>query len=60
MRTSNVMNITLRRLHRLSRQDLGWSYNGRYIEKAEECLTRLQATAMQFISDRIGQLDSVS
>ncbi|WP_407252064.1 plasmid replication initiator TrfA [Klebsiella pneumoniae] len=41
-------------------QDLGWSYNGRYIEKAEECLTRLQATAMQFISDRIGQLDSVS
>ncbi len=38
---------------------LVWSYNGRYIEKAEECLTRLQATAMQFISDRIGQLDSV-
>lgn len=41
-------------------QDLGWSYNGRYIEKAEECLTRLQATAMQFISDRVGQLESVS
>lgn len=41
-------------------KDLGWSYNGRYIEKAEECLTRLQATAMQFISDRIGQLESVS
>lgn len=40
--------------------DLGWSYNGRYIEKAEDCLTRLQATAMQFISDRIGQLESVS
>ncbi|CUU96852.1 TrfA protein [Salmonella enterica subsp. enterica serovar 4,[5],12:i:-] len=41
-------------------QDLGWSYNGRYIEKAEECLTRLQATAMQFISERVGQLESVS
>ncbi|WP_433913989.1 plasmid replication initiator TrfA [Escherichia coli] len=41
-------------------QDLGWSYNGRYISKAEECLTRLQATAMQFISDRVGQLESVS
>lgn len=31
-----------------------------YIEKAEECLTRLQATAMQFISERVGQLESVS
>ncbi|EBF6817097.1 TrfA protein [Salmonella enterica subsp. enterica serovar Saintpaul] len=41
-------------------QDLGWSYNGRYIEKAEECLTRLQATAMQFISERVGQLESIS
>lgn len=41
-------------------QDLAWSYNGRYIEKAEECLTRLQATAMQFISDRVGHLESVS
>ena len=30
--------------------DLGWSINGRYYKKAEECLTRLQASAMQFSS----------
>jgi len=41
-------------------KDLGWAINGRYYAKAEECLTRLQATALQFISDRIGQLDSIS
>ncbi|WP_042805316.1 plasmid replication initiator TrfA, partial [Xanthomonas citri] len=41
-------------------QDLGWSINGRYYDKAEECLSRLQATAMAFSSDRIGQLESVS
>ncbi|KGK67416.1 plasmid replication initiator TrfA [Xanthomonas citri] len=41
-------------------QDLGWSINGRYYTKAEECLTRLQASAMQFSSKRIGRLESVS
>ncbi|ECZ2944958.1 transcriptional regulator [Salmonella enterica] len=41
-------------------QDLGWSINGRYYTKAEECLSRLQATAMAFTSDRIGHLESVS
>lgn len=41
-------------------QDLGWSHNGRYYDKAEECLTRLQAGAMQFTSPRIGRLESVS
>ena len=40
--------------------DLGWPINGRYYAKAEECLTRLQATAMQFSSGRIGRLESVS
>ncbi|EHU2785828.1 replication initiator protein A, partial [Acinetobacter baumannii] len=41
-------------------QDLGWSINGRYYTKAEECLSRLQATAMGFTSDRVGHLESVS
>lgn len=41
-------------------QDLGWSINGRYYEKAEECLSRLQASAMQFSSKRIGRLESLS
>jgi hypothetical protein len=40
--------------------DLGWPINGRYYDNAEECLTRLQATAMQFSSGRIGRLESVS
>lgn len=40
--------------------DLGWPINGRYYDKAEECLTRLQATAMQFSSARIGRLESIS
>jgi hypothetical protein len=40
--------------------DLGWPINGRYYDKAEECLTRLQATAMQFSSGRIGRLESIS
>jgi hypothetical protein len=30
------------------------------LHKAEECLTRLQASAMQFSSQRIGRLESVS
>jgi len=41
-------------------QDLGWSINGRYYKKAEECLSRLQASAMQFSSKRIGRLESLS
>jgi len=41
-------------------QDLGWPINGQYYAKAEECLTRLQASAMQFSSKRIGRLESVS
>ena len=38
----------------------GWSINGRYYDKIEACLSRLQATAMQFSSSRIGRLESVS
>lgn len=41
-------------------KDLGWSINGRYYKKAEECLSRLQASAMQFESKRIGRLESLS
>jgi len=41
-------------------QDLDWSINSRYYAKAEECLTRLQASAMQFSSKRIGRLESLS
>lgn len=41
-------------------QNLGWSINGRYYTKAEECLSRLQASAMQFSSKRIGRLESLS
>jgi len=41
--------------------DLGWSINGRYYDKAEDCLTRLQATALKFTSNRIGGVvDSLS
>ncbi|MFT2112525.1 plasmid replication initiator TrfA [Marinomonas sp. 2405UD68-3] len=41
-------------------KDLGWSINGRYYKKAEECLLRLQASAMQFESKRVGRLESLS
>ena len=41
-------------------KDLDWSINGRYYDKVESCLSRLQATAMQFSSSRVGQLESVS
>lgn len=41
-------------------KDMGWPINGRYYAKAEECLTRLQASAMQFVSQRIGRLESLS
>lgn len=40
--------------------DLGWHLNGRYYDRAEACLTRLQATAIQFSSSRLGRLESVS
>lgn len=40
--------------------DLGWSINGRYYKQAEACLSRLQASAMQFVSQRLGRLESVS
>jgi hypothetical protein len=41
-------------------KDIGWSINGRYYKKAEACLSRLQASAMQFSSSRVGRLESVS
>lgn len=41
-------------------KDLDWPINKSYYEKAESCLTRLQASAMQFSSGRIGRLESVS
>lgn len=41
-------------------KDLGWSINGRYYKKAEECLSRLQASSMSVSSERIGWLESLS
>jgi len=41
-------------------KDLAWSINGRYYAKAEESLSRLQASAMQFSSKRVGRLESLS
>lgn len=41
-------------------KDLDWSINKSYYDKAEACLTRLQASAMQFSSERIGRLESIS
>ena len=41
-------------------KDLSWSINGRYYDKAEKCLSRLQASAMKFESSRVGCLDSLS
>jgi len=40
--------------------DLDWSINGRYYKKAEQCLSRLQATAVQVTSERLGKLKSLS
>lgn len=40
--------------------DVGWHRNGRYYDRAESCLTRLQASALQFSSVRLGRLESVS
>lgn len=41
-------------------KDLGWSINKPYYNRAEACLTRLQASAMQFSSKRLGRLESLS
>lgn len=40
--------------------DVGWSINGRYYKKAEECLLRLKATAITATSERLGRLEAVS
>ena len=40
--------------------DLDWPINGRYYQRAEECLDRLQASAIKFISKRLGSLESLS
>ncbi len=40
--------------------DLGWSINGRYYEKVEECLLRLKATALAVTSARLGKLKALS
>lgn len=41
-------------------KDVGWSINGRYYARAEECLARLQATAIAFESKRVGRVESLS
>lgn len=41
-------------------KDLGWPVNGRYYDKIEECLTRLQRTALKISSKRVGRLESIS
>lgn len=40
--------------------DLDWPINGKYYKKAEECLTRLQTSALQFQSRRLGNMVSLS
>lgn len=35
-------------------KDLDWPINGRYYQRAEDCLSRLQATAIKITTDRIG------
>lgn len=37
-------------------KDLDWPINGRYYQKAEDCLSRLQATAIKITTQRIGTL----
>lgn len=39
---------------------LGWPLNGRYYDKAEECLTRLQTTSLKLYTNRMGRLESLS
>ena len=35
-------------------QNIDWPINGRYYQKAEDCLSRLQATAIKIVTKRIG------
>lgn len=37
-------------------RDIGWPVNGRYYQRAEDCLSRLQATALKITTPRIGSL----
>jgi hypothetical protein len=41
-------------------RDLDWSINTFYYRKAAECLSRLQATSLAFVSNRIGRIEAVS
>jgi len=41
-------------------KELGWAFNGHYYARVEKCLSRLQATALQISSERLGRLESVS
>ena len=41
-------------------KDLGWPINGQYYDRVEDCLTRLQTTALKFSSKRVGRLESLS
>lgn len=40
--------------------DLDWPINKGYYDRVETCLTRMQATAVQFSSKRVGRLESLS
>jgi len=40
--------------------DLAWPINGKYYKKAEDSLTRLQTSALQFQSRRLGNMVSLS
>lgn len=40
--------------------ELGWPLNGRYYDKAEECLTRLQTTSVKTQNARLGAMESLS
>ncbi len=37
-------------------KDLDWPINGRYYQRAEDCLSRLQATAIKITTQRVGTL----
>jgi hypothetical protein len=41
-------------------KDLDWSINGTYYKKAEDCLSRLQATALKIESPRLDHIISIS
>jgi len=40
--------------------DIGWPTNGHYYAKSKDCLSRLQASAMSFHSQRVGRIPSLS